>query len=95
MTLADIEALKPEQRLAFVRENAHYLETYTETQLVRVGTLLCHASDEEMRREHPIIGDAKTSEQSRFDEELFGDGYDKPGNYAALPGMEESKGDDK
>lgn len=64
-----LTSLKPDQRAAYVREHVDEIEKLTDKQKDRVGTLLCHASPEEVRSEHPILGDLRANKaQERFDD---------------------------
>lgn len=67
-----LKALPPSERIQYSYDNEQELENLSIEDLDRVGTLLCHASSEEMRSTYPIEGDLYESDQSLFEASVFG-----------------------
>lgn len=70
-SLNHLQKLQPSERFAYVQEHLDEYEALTQKQKDRVGTLLCHASSEEAREEHPIISDLRADpNQEKFEQLL-------------------------
>jgi len=84
-SLNRLTQLTPAERIEYVAQHADEIDALTERQKERVGTLLCHASPKESRRERPIIGDLRSDKaQETFDLLAPTQGIEKAQKFAEL-----------